>query len=47
MSLGYAIGFGIRFVMHYYPDSMGIYVAENFFIVLSVGVRVPRVNKQA
>ncbi|KIM68771.1 hypothetical protein SCLCIDRAFT_104952 [Scleroderma citrinum Foug A] len=31
----YAIGFGIRFVMHYYPDSMGIYVAENFFIVLS------------
>jgi len=26
---------------------MGIYIAENFFIVLSVGVRAPQVNSGA
>ena len=44
MFLGYAIGFAFRFVLHYHPDSIGIYIAEDFPIVLSVGVHVPQVT---
>ncbi|KAG1849915.1 hypothetical protein DFJ58DRAFT_446924 [Suillus subalutaceus] len=31
----YVIGFGFRFVLHYNPDSLGIYIAEYLMIVLS------------
>ena len=34
--IAYAVGFGCRFGLHYYPDSEGIYIAEYLFIVLSV-----------
>ncbi|KAL4076044.1 RTA1-domain-containing protein [Scleroderma citrinum] len=30
----YAIGFGLRFALHYNPDSSGIYITEYLFIVL-------------
>ncbi|OJA18999.1 hypothetical protein AZE42_00341 [Rhizopogon vesiculosus] len=31
----YALGFGFRFALHANPDSLGIYIAEYLFIVLS------------
>jgi len=31
----FAIGFACRFVLHVKPDSRGIYIAEDFFVILS------------
>ncbi|KAF9219844.1 hypothetical protein BS17DRAFT_760233 [Gyrodon lividus] len=31
----YVVGFGCRFVLHYKPDSQGMYIVEYMFIVLS------------
>ncbi|KAF9247099.1 RTA1-like protein [Melanogaster broomeanus] len=31
----YALGFGLRFALHYFPDLKLLYIVEDFFVVLS------------
>lgn len=34
--LAFAMGIAVRFALHSKPDTIGIYIFENFFVVLSV-----------
>jgi hypothetical protein len=34
--LAFALGIACRFALHVKPDSRGIYIAEDFFVLLSV-----------
>jgi len=36
MVIAYAIGFILRFLLHAHPDTLGIFIAEYLFNVLSV-----------
>jgi hypothetical protein len=40
-TIAYALGFGFRFGVHDYPDSLAIYIVEYLFIILSVSTPFP------